>query len=144
MWTEKHSVVQIASRIPSGVVCLLSALLLHNLTTQLPHKVWIAIDRKAWKPKSDDIPVRTVRFSGPALTEGIETHIREGVEIKVYCIAKTVADCFKYRNKIGLDVALEALREYIRNRAGTLSELREYSRVCRVDQIMRPYVEAII
>jgi predicted transcriptional regulator of viral defense system len=143
MWTEKHSVVQIASRIPNGVVCLLSALLFHNLTTQLPHKVWLAIDRKAWKPKSDDIPVRTVRFSGPALTEGIETHIREGVEIKVYCIAKTVADCFKYRNKIGLDVALEALREYIRNYARTRDELWKYAKMCRVDKVLRPYLEAM-
>jgi predicted transcriptional regulator of viral defense system len=124
-------------------VCLLSALRFHNLTTQAPHQIWLALDRKARHPKVDYLPLRVVRFSGTALQEGQEQHVIEGVPVRVYNPGKAVADCFKYRNKIGLDVALEALREAWRNRACTLSELTHYARICRVSNVMRPYLESL-
>jgi predicted transcriptional regulator of viral defense system len=124
------------------VVCLLSALQFHDLTTQAPFQVWLAIDRKAWLPKEPRLPIRIVRFSGPALEKGIEEHIIEGVSVKVYNPAKTVADCFKYRNKIGLDVALEALRDCRRERKCTNYDLWEYAKICRVANVMKPYLEA--
>jgi predicted transcriptional regulator of viral defense system len=110
--TEHHTLAEAALRVPHGVVCLLSALRFHDLTTQSPYEVWMAIDVKARRPKEEIIPLRVVRFSGEALTAGVEEHGVEGVSVKVYNPAKTVADCFKYRNKIGLDFALEALRDY--------------------------------
>lgn len=109
--SENQTIVQAALRVPHGVVCLLSALRFHDLTTQSPFEIWMAINGKARSPKEDIIPLRIVRFSGKALTAGVESNSIEGVKIKVYNPAKTVANCFKYRNKIGLDVALEALRD---------------------------------
>ncbi len=142
--TEHHSLVLIGKKIPNAVVCLLSALQFHDIGTQSPSKVWIAIDRRAGKPKMDYPPVRIVRFTGHALDEGIETHGIEGVTVKIYNPAKTVADCFKYRNKIGLDVALEALRECLREQRCTNDELWHYAKVCRVANVMRPYLEAVV
>ena len=110
----------------------------------MPHEVWIAIDRRAARPRITHLKMRIMRFSGQALTEGIDEHIIEGVQVKIYNPAKTVADCFKYRNKIGLDVALESLREAIRLRKCTIDELWGYAKVCRVARVMRPYMEAII
>ena len=141
--TEHHSLVQACKRVPKGVVCLLSALSFHRLTTQAPFEIWLAIDRKSRLPKVEGVPLRLVRFSCDALTEGIEQHRIEGVDVRVYCPAKTVADCFKYRNKIGLDVALEALRECRRERRCTMDELWIYAKVCRVANVMRPYLEAL-
>jgi predicted transcriptional regulator of viral defense system len=141
--TEHQSLMQACKRIPKGVVCLLSALRFHNLTTQAPFEIWMAIDRKARLPKAEGVPLRLVRFSGEALTEGVEHHKIEGVEVRVYCPAKTVADCFKYRNKIGLDVALEALRECRRERRCTMDDLWRFARICRVANVMRPYMEAL-
>lgn len=138
---EHHTLVQVAKHIPRAVVCLLSALRFHNLTTQAPTQVWIAIDRQARRPAVSDLPIRVVRFSGPALAAGIENHVLEGVPVQVTTPAKTVADCFKYRNKIGLDIALEALREGWRERRFSLDELWAMARVCRVANIMRPYLE---
>lgn len=135
---------QVAKRVPHGVLCLLSALQFHNIGTQSPFEVWIAIDRKAAKPKIDYPPVRIVRFSGKALTEGIEKYQIEGVEVKIFNRAKTIVDCFKYRNKIGLDVALEALRDCRRRRLCTNDHLWEYAKICRVANIMRPYLEATV
>src|SRR5690606_32455275 len=109
-----------------------------------PHEVWLAIDRKAWKPVMDWSPIRLVRFSGEALTFGVDTHELEGVSVKVTSREKTVADCFKYRNKIGLDVAIEALREYLRSRSRSVDELMRAARVCRVARIMQPYLEAMV
>jgi predicted transcriptional regulator of viral defense system len=140
--TEHHALVAASRRVPDGVVCLLSALRYHGLGTQAPFEVWLAIDRKAWAPHLDHPPLRLVRMSGAALTEGVEEDAAEGVTIKVYSPAKTVADCFKYRNKIGLDVALEALREYRRGRRD-LDELWRCARICRVANVMRPYLEAL-
>lgn len=141
--TEHHSLLQACKRVPKGVVCLLSALRFHGITTQSPFEIWMAIDRKARLPKVEGVQLRLVRFSGEALTEGIEQHRIEGVDVSVYCPAKTVADCFKYRNKIGLDVALEALRECRRERRCTMDDLWRYAKVCRVANIMRPYLEAL-
>ena len=130
--------------VPHGVGCLLTALRFHNLTTQSPSEIWMAIDRKARLPKtSGQPPIRFHRFSGKALTQGVEQHVVDGVPVKVYGVAKTVVDCFKYRNKIGLDVALEALREAWRERRATSRELWRYAEVCRVANVMRPYLESL-
>lgn len=142
--TEHHTLAEAALRVPRGVVCLLSALRFHDLTTQAPFEVWMAIDVKARHPKEEIIPLRIVRFSGGALSAGIETHEVEGVHVRVYNPAKTVADCFKYRNKIGLDVAMEALRDCWRKRMATADELYHYARVCRVERVMRPYMESLV
>ncbi|GAB4329279.1 MAG: type IV toxin-antitoxin system AbiEi family antitoxin domain-containing protein [Calditrichia bacterium] len=141
--TVNHSLAQIAKKIPNGVVCLLSALQFHGITTQQHFEIWLALDMKARKPKILDFPVRIVRFTGASLNEGIETHTIEGVPVKVYNIAKTVTDCFKYRNKVGLDVALEALRECRQERRCSMDELWDYAKICRVANVMRPYLEAI-
>src|SRR5581483_6928280 len=119
------------------------ALRLHGLTTQAPFQVWMALDPKAWLPKVDHPPIRFVRFSGAALTQGIQRRKVEGVDVRFYNVAKTVADCFKYRNKIGLDVALEALRECRRRKKATTDELWHFAKVCRVANVIRPYIEAI-
>ena len=135
---------QVAKRLPHGVICLLSALQFHNVGTQSPFEVWTAIDRKAARPKIDYPPVRVVRFSGKALSEGIETHRIEGVKVRVYNKAKTIADCFKYRNKIGLDIALEALKDCRQRRLCTNDQLWEYAKICRVSKVMKPYLEATL
>lgn len=142
--TENRTLAEVCKRVPAGVVCLLSALQFHNLTTQMPYQVWLAIDRKAWLPREPRLPIKIVRFSGPALETGIENHTIEGVPVRVYDPAKTVADCFKYRNKIGLDVALEALRECRRHRKCTNDQLWQYAKVCRVARVMKPYLEATL
>lgn len=141
--SEQHQLAEMAMRSPQGIFCLLTALRFHQLTTQSPHEIWVAIPNKAHPPRLDYPPLRVVRFSGPALTQGVETHDVDGVVIRVYSIAKTVADCFKYRNKIGLDVALEALRECRRGRHATTDELWRAAKTCRVDSVMRPYMESI-
>jgi len=146
--TEYHSLVSMTKRVPGGVVCLLSALQFHGLTTQLPFEVWLAVngavDRPTRRPKTESLPLRLVRFSGPAFTFGIEQHMAEGAWFKVYSVAKTVADCFKFRHKIGLDVALEALRDCWKQRRATMDELYEAARVCRVANVMRPYLESLV
>jgi predicted transcriptional regulator of viral defense system len=141
--TENHSLAEACKRVPRGVVCLLSALQFHKLTTQAPSEVWLALDRKARAPREGGQPLRLVRMSGRALTEGIEDHRIEGVAVKVYKPAKTVADCFKYRNKIGLDVALEALRDYRQKHRAGMDELWRFAKICRVERVMRPYLEAL-
>ena len=141
--TPNHSLAEAGKRVPHGTVCLLSALQFHELTTQSPFEVWLAIGEKARLPKVDYPPLRIVRFSGAALEEQFEEHRIEGVSVKVYTPAKTVADCFKYRNKIGLDVALEALRDCWKKRKTTMDELWEAAKVCRVANVMRPYLESL-
>jgi predicted transcriptional regulator of viral defense system len=141
--TEHHSLAEACKRVPHGVVCLLSALQFHGLTTQAPFEVWIAIAESARRPKVQSPPLRVVRFSGDSLTNGVEDNVVEGVPVKVYSPAKTVADCFKYRNKIGLDVALEALRDCWRKRKATMDELYHAAQVCRVGQVIRPYLESL-
>jgi predicted transcriptional regulator of viral defense system len=140
--TAEHTLAQVGKRVPGGVFCLLTALRFHELTTQAPAEVWIALPEKARKPRLDYPRLRVARFSGPALTEGIETHRLEGVEVCVYSAAKTVADCFKYRNKVGVDVAVEALRDFNRRHRGGATELARYARICRVSRVMQPYLDA--
>ncbi len=142
--TEHHALAITAAAVPQAVVCLLSALQFHRIGSQLPSKVWIALDRRAWRPALRYPPLRIVRYSGAALTEGVESHMIEGRAVRVYGVAKTLADCFKYRNKIGLDVALEALREAWRARLFSMDALDRYAAICRVQRVMRPYVEALV
>ncbi|MFH0910254.1 MAG: type IV toxin-antitoxin system AbiEi family antitoxin domain-containing protein [Planctomycetota bacterium] len=142
--TEHHTLAQAARRFPEGVVCLLSALLFHDLTTQLPHEVWLAIPPKTWQPKRPELPVRFIRFSGKAFTEGVDQHVFEKVCVRIYNAPKTVADCFKFRNKVGLDVAMEALRDCLRQRKATVDELMRYAKICRVAKVMSPYIEAML
>lgn len=140
--TAEHTLAQVAKQVPGGVFCLLTALRFHELTTQAPAEVWIALSEKARKPKLAHPRLRVTRFSGPALTDGIETHRLEGVEVRVYSPAKTVADCFKYRNKVGIDVAVEALRDFSRKHRGGANELARFARICRVSRVMQPYLDA--
>ncbi len=142
--TEHHSLAEVCKRVPNGVICLLSALRFHELTTQAPFEVWLAIGEKAWRPRIDYPPLRIVHFSKATLDAGIEEHKIEGVTVHVYSPAKTVADCFKYRNKIGLDVAIEALRECWRAKCCTMDDLWHYADICRVKNVMRPYLESIV
>lgn len=141
--SEHHGLALVAAAVPGGVVCLLSALQYHGIGTQLPAEVWVALDRRAWKPKVAYPPLRIVRFSGEALSAGIRTHRIEGHRVHIYEPAKTIADCFKYRNKIGLDVVLEALREGWRARRFTMDQLDRYAAICRVQRVMRPYLESL-
>ena len=140
---EHEALVTVAKRAPGVVFCLLTALRIHDLTTQAPFEVWIAIGNKAHPPRLDYPPLRTMRFADVALAEGVETHKIDGVPVRVTSVAKTVADCFKFRNKIGLDVALEALREARRTRRARADELWRYARLNRVTNIMRPYLEVV-
>jgi len=137
------TLAEVARRVPKGMICLLSALRFHGLTTQAPFEVWLAIDNKATAPRLDYPPLRIVRFSGAALAEGVEEHVVDGVTVRVTGVAKTVADCFKYRNKIGLDVALEALREAWREKRMTSDDLWRYARICRVANVIRPYLDSL-
>ena len=141
--SEHHQLAEVAARTPRGVFCLLTALRFHNLTTQNPHELWLALPNKARSPRIEYPPLRTVRYSGPALTKGVEVHDIDGIDVRVYGIAKTVADCFKVRHKIGLDVALEALRECRRVKRATSDDLWRYAKICRVANVMRPYLESI-
>lgn len=137
------TLAEVARKNPTAIVCLLSALSFHNLTTQAPFEVWIAIPNKSHPPRMEYPPLRVTRFSGAALTEGIEQHVIDGVPVRITCIAKTIADCFKHRNKIGLDVALEALQEAWRERRVRMDDLWHYARMGRVANVMRPYMESI-
>jgi predicted transcriptional regulator of viral defense system len=141
--TEHHSLVEVSKRVPHGVICLLSALRFHELTTQSPFEVWMAIGESARTPKVENPQLRIVRFSNQTLRFGVVTHHVEGVPLPIFSAAKTVADCFKYRHKIGLDVALEALRESYRQKKSSMDELWEAAKVCRVANVMRPYLESL-
>jgi predicted transcriptional regulator of viral defense system len=141
--TERHNLAEAARRVPSGIVCLLSALRFHGMTTQNPFEVWLAIDRKAWRPRAEHPPLRLVYLSGPALREGVELHDVGGVPVRVFSAAKTVADCFKFRNKIGTDVAVEALREYRRLHPKRLEAVWRFADVDRMTKVLRPYLEAL-
>ncbi len=133
----------VAKRIPQGVVCLISALAFHELTTQIPHEVHLALPRTARHPRIDYPPLHVYRFSRESFVVGVETHVIDKVPVRVYSPEKTLADCFKYRNKIGLDVVIEALRTYRGRRGARLQAVLEYSKICRVEQVVRPYLEAI-
>ena len=141
--SEHGSLAEIARNHPQAIVCLLSALRVHELTTQSPFEVWLAIPNKARTPKLEYPPLRIVRFSGASLTNGIEEHQVDGVTVRVTNVARTVADCFKFRNKIGLDVAMEALQEAWRAKRVTMDDLWRYASLCRVANVMRPYMESL-
>ena len=141
--TERHSYAEVAKRVPEAVICLLSALAFHEITTQSPASVWIALRQGARRPSLTSPSLRIVRLSGLSLTEGIENHQVEGVPVRVYSAAKTVADCFKFRNKIGLDVAIEALKDCLRQKKASVNEIYRYAKVCRVSNVIRPYMEAL-
>lgn len=141
---EYQTLIEVSKRIPHGVVCLLSALQFHKITTQLPFEIWLAIDVKARRPKGDLPPLRICTFSKPALSYGVEQHKIGGAVVKVYSPAKTVADCFKYRNKIGLDVAIEALRAVWSKKKASMDELYQAAKVCRIANVMRPYLESLL
>jgi predicted transcriptional regulator of viral defense system len=142
--TENHTLVEAGKRAPGAVVCLLSALRFHGLTTQSPFQVWLAIENKAWRPRTQGLPLRFVRFSGDAFRLGVDMQVIEGAVVKIYNPAKTICDCFKYRRKIGLDVAIEALRDGLRAHKCTVDDLWRYAAVCRVQQVMQPYLEAML
>jgi len=138
-----HSLAEAAKRLPKGVVCLVSALAFHGLTDQLPRKVWMAIGEKDWAPKSNGTPIRVVRFTSTLLSEGVETHMIEGVSIKVFGVGKTIADCFRHRSKIGLSVALEGVQEALRQRKTTPAEISRQAERGGVSTVIRPYLEAL-
>lgn len=142
--SESLSLAEVAKRVPNAVICLISALEFHHLTTQIAHSVWIAIENKKWEPRFEYPPIEIVRFSGPAFSFGVEEHEVDRIKVKIYSPAKTVADCFKFRSKVGLDVALEALRETWRSRKATMDELWKAAKICRVANSMRPYLESVI
>ena len=135
--------VTVAIRVPGGVICLISALAFHELTTQIPHEVHVALARGAERPRLDHPPVATYRFGGEAFTAGVEVHKIDGVHVRVYNPEKTLADCFKFRNKVGLDTAVEALRLYRERRKVRVDDVMRYAAICRVKKIVRPYLEAL-
>jgi predicted transcriptional regulator of viral defense system len=141
--SEFETIAMIAAAAPRGIVCLLSALRLHGIGTQTPHEVWLALDRKARKPAHFPARVRIVRFSGARLTYGIQTRPLLGVPVRVTSLARTVVDCFRYRKKLGLDVALEALRDAVRSRIATVDEIVRAAEVCRAHSVIRTYLEAL-
>jgi predicted transcriptional regulator of viral defense system len=141
--TEHHTLAEIAKRVPKGIVCLLSALRFHGLGTQNPREVWLAVDRRTGIPRLDFAPLRLVRLSGTALTSGVDEHNIENAPVRITSPARTVVDCFKFRNKIGIDVAVEALREYRRLRKGTVDELWRQADRLRMTRVMRPYWDAM-
>ena len=141
--SEHESLAAVAARVPQAVFCLLTALQFHELTTQLPRQIWIAMPRGSHVPRIDYPPIKMVQMTGDVYSEGIEMVERDGVQLRVYGVAKTVADCFKHRSKIGLDVALEALKDARAKRRASADELWRCAKLCRVANVMRPYLEAV-
>lgn len=141
--SEHSALAETARKYPHVIACLLSALRFHDLTTQSPFEVWLAIPNKARAPRIDYLPLRIIRFSGAALTEDVEVYRIEGVPIRITSVARTVVDCFKYRNKIGLEVALGALHESWREKRVSMDELWHYASLCRVANVMRPYQDKL-
>lgn len=139
-----HSLIESCKLIGTGVVCLVSALSFHEVGTQNPSQVWIAIERGTRTPQVEDFPIQTSLFSGNAYSSGIEEHTVDGVVLRVYSIAKTIADCFKYRNKIGLDVAIEALKDVMQNKRTSIEEILHFAKICRVEKLMKPYMESLV
>jgi predicted transcriptional regulator of viral defense system len=142
-WSEHESLVTVATKVPQAVFCLLTALQFFDLTTQLPRQVWIAMPRGSHAPRLDYPPIKMVQFTDDAYTAGVEELERDGVKFRVFCVAKTVADCFKHRNKIGLDVALEALKDARTRNKASIDDIWRFAKICRVANVMRPYLESI-
>lgn len=141
--TEMETITMLASAVPHAVVCLLSALRVHDIGTQAPRQVWLAIDRKARKPGRLPAAARIVRYSGQMLTYGVIAQPMQGGNVRITTPARTVVDCFRYRNKIGLDVALEALHDALRSRKASVSEIDRAAEVCRIRTVMAPYLESL-
>ena len=139
-----HSLIEASKLVGNGVICLLSALSFYEIGTQNPSEIWIAIPRKARIPKIKNYPIRVSKFSGQAFNEGLERITIDNVEIEIFNIPKTIADCFKYRNKIGLDVTVEALKDVLRNKRATVDELLHYAEICRVRNVITPYMESLV
>lgn len=142
--TELDTVALVSARVPGAVVCLLSALAIHGIGTQLPDEVWIAIGRKARKPRVGDLPIRVVRFAEPLLRNGVEGREVHGVTVRITSIPRTLVDCFRYRNKIGVDVAIEALRDALNRRLVVVEAVLRTAEACRMSRVVRPYLEAIL
>ncbi len=140
---ELETIAMVASAAPNAIVCLLTALRVHGIGTQAPHQVWLAIDRKARIPRRLPAKVRIVRFSGQMLTYGVVTQSMQGVRVRLTNPARTVVDCFRYRNKIGLDVGMEALRDAVRSRKAMVGEIDRAAEVCRIRTVIGPYLEAL-
>lgn len=136
--------VTVAAKIPQGVICLISALSFHNITTQIPHEVFVALDRNSRTPRLDYPPISVYRFTGKAFTEGVEKRKIDNIEVKIFNAEKTLADCFKFRNKIGMDIVLEALKLYKSKRKFDIHALLKYAKVCRIEKQMRPYLEVLV
>ncbi len=136
--------VNVAKIVPHGVICLISALSFNGLTTQIPHEIWLAVERKARKPKISYPPVRVIFFSGSCFHEGIETHLIMEQEVRIYSAPKTVIDCFHWRDAVGMDVALEAARSYLKRRGPSPAKLMEYAKLCKVEKLVTPYLEAMV
>ena len=141
--TEHHSYAEVTKRVPQATICLLSALVFHEITTQSPASVWIAVSKGQERLLSLRVHSGSFGCQGPSLTEGIDKHQVEGVTVRVYSAAKTVADCFKFRNKIGLDIAIEALKDCLHQKKANVNEIYHYAKVCRVSNVIRPYMEAL-
>jgi len=142
--SANETLLEVAKRVPLGILCLSSALRFHELTTENPFEVWLAIERGAWSPKLDYPPVRVVHFSEAPFKFGIETHSMDGGKLRIYSPAKTVADCFKFRSKIGMETAIQALRSAYREKKATMDQLWSSAKVCRVVNVMRPYMESLV
>jgi predicted transcriptional regulator of viral defense system len=142
--TEHQTALEVCQRVPKAVLCLLSALQFHDVGTQMPHEVWIALPEGTQTPALDYPTLRVARLRGAAYSEGIETVIEHGAPIRVYSVAKTVTDCFKFRNKVGLDVALEALKDAWRKRKITMTDVNHFAKINRVEKVMQPYLEAVV
>lgn len=141
---EAPDLYTVAARVPRGVICLISALAYHELTTQVPHAVDVAVEQGSRTPRLDYPPVNVYHFSGDAFTEGVETVEMNGMEVRIYSAEKSIADIFKFRNKLGLDTAIEALRTWVGRRSSKPDTLMHYARVCRMENVMRPYLEALL
>lgn len=141
---DNPDLVTVATRVPAGVICLISALAFHELTTQIPHEVHVALPRGAEEPRLDHPPINTYRFTGEAFTEGVESHELDGVSVRIYGPEKTLADCFKFRTQVGIDTVVEAVRFYRERRSIKVDDLMRYAGICRVKKIIRPYLEAIL
>jgi predicted transcriptional regulator of viral defense system len=140
---SQPDIAAVALRVPRAVICLSSALAYHDVTSEIPHEVQIALPRRTKTPRLDFPPIRVFWFSGPALSEGIDVVEIDGVDIRIYDLPKTVVDCFRFRNKIGLDVAIAALNEAIKRKGVHPAELLRYARLCRIESVLLPYLEAI-
>ena len=140
---EYQQLIEACKKVPSGIICLLSALQFHEVTTQSPHKIWMAVKNNMRAPKSSTLPLHIIRYSGKAFESGIETYNIKGATLRVYSLAKTVADCFKHRNKIGIDVAIEALRESRRTKKCSIDDLWFHAKICRVSNVIKPYMEML-